>query len=406
MRLLKIRVEGVRLFKNGVFELSLLATDRVVNPSGLENPGSVHRIGSRGSLYSQNVTAVAGINASGKTTVLQVVRFVLGIISGPYIARGPASEMEIVPSKFEDRFAIEVAFEHEEKVFLLRTNMAKRHARSADGEEGLRGASFFSITDETLWRYRGIPAKKALEDFAAFRMGAQVVLQRNDVVADVPTVSAEQRVFLRDDMSIVSAYVGNTGLSTEVVEKALMRRGIPKEILHVFDCSIEYLRWDEDASVFHLKFYGEPERIVGERAIGTLVSSGTIVGSELVQRALIALREGSFLIVDEIEQSLNKSLVAVAISLFASAATNPHGAQLIFSTHYLEVLDSFKRKDNVYLTVRGDDHKTELVRYSDRITRVENKKSEVIFANLIGGTAPKYSDLASLRSYIAGELDG
>ena len=217
-------------------------------------------------------------------------------------------------------------------------------------------------------------------------------------------LNADQRAYLRDDMSIVSAYLDNNAVVAEVARKTLQRRGIPGAILHVFDSSIEYLRWDDDAGVYHLKFAGEEERVVGERAITSLVSSGTIVGSELVQRALVALQEGSYLIVDEIEQSLNKELVAVVIGLFVSASTNPRGAQLVFSTHYLEVLDTVRRKDNIYLTIRGGDHHTDLVKYSDKVRRIENKKSEVLFSNIIGGTAPKYADITALKSYVAGEL--
>lgn len=404
MRLLNVRVEGVKLFRSGAFEMGFYASDRVVSSSGAIGSGGVHRVGSYGSVYSQNVTAVAGVNASGKTTALQLVRFVLSLLSGPYIARGQIGEMDPIPSKFDRRFSTEVTFALGKKTFLLRTEMVRRDDR-VDGGSGLSsGGSFFAITDEELWEYKGVPSKGTLADAGVFCGGARLVARRNGDEADGSVLNADQRSYLRDDMSIVSAYLGGDKVVTEVTEKALQRRGVPGAILHVFDSSIEYLRWDEDAGVYHLKFAGETERIVGERTVTSLVSSGTIVGSELVQRALVALQEGSYLIVDEIEQSLNKELVAVVIGLFVSATTNPHGAQLVFSTHYLEVLDTLRRKDNIYLAIRGDDHHTDLVKYSDKVKRIENKKSDVLFSNIIGGTAPRYTAVAALKNYVAGEL--
>lgn len=403
MRLLKIRIEGVKLFRSSVFEMGLYASDRVINPAGENSVDGVSHIGNHGPIYSQNVTAVAGINASGKTTALQLVRFALGLLSGSYIARGQVGEMEVAPSKFERNFAAEIIFALEGRVFLLHTDMILRDGSANGGSERSRG-SFFSITDEELWEYQGTPSKKALANLSVFHDGSRLVARRNGDASDGSVLNADQRSYLRSDMSIVSAYIKDNAVEAEIAGKTLPRRGVPEAILHVFDSSIEYLRWDDDAGVYHLKFAGEAERVIGERAITSLVSSGTIVGSELVQRALTALQEGSYLVVDEIEQSLNKELVAVVIGLFVSASTNPRGAQLVFSTHYLEVLDTLRRKDDIYLALRGEDHRTDFVRYSDRVARIENKKSEVLFSNIVGGTAPKYADIVALKSYVVGEL--
>ncbi len=88
-----------------------------------------------------------------------------------------------------------------------------------------------------------------------------------------------------------------------------------------------------------------PERIVSRDVAMELLSTGTVVGGEMVIRAASVLREGGYMLVDEVEQSLNKSLVAVFLGLFTSPATNPHVAQLVFTTHYTQVLDNLRRED-------------------------------------------------------------
>lgn len=100
------------------------------------------------------------------------------------------------------------------------------------------------------------------------------------------------------------------------------------------------------------------------------------------------------------ETGLNRSLVGTVIGLFASPVTNPHGAVLLFSTHYHELLDGLKRKDNVYLLVRNESFDTEVVKYSDRIGRIENKKSDVVINNVIKGSMPRYPDVQAMRSYV------
>ena len=130
------------------------------------------------------------------------------------------------------------------------------------------------------------------------------------------------------------------------------------------------------------------------------LSNGTILGAELVNRAISALKSGGYLIVDEMETGLNRSLVGTVIGLFASPVTNPHGAVLLFSTHYPELLDGLKRKDNVYLLVRNESFDTEVVKYSDRIGRIENKKSDVVINNVIKGSMPRYPDVQAMRSYV------
>ena len=109
---------------------------------------------------------------------------------------------------------------------------------------------------------------------------------------------------------------------------------------------------------------------------------------------------------DEIETGLNRSLVGTVIELFASPVTNPHGATLLFSTHYSELLDVLRRKDNVFVLVRDDSFKTELIKYSERINRIENKKSDVIINNVIKGSMPKYPDVQAMREYVCEHING
>ena len=137
-----------------------------------------------------------------------------------------------------------------------------------------------------------------------------------------------------------------------------------------------------------------------------VLSNGTIMGCELVERSIAALNAGGYLIVDEMETGLNRALVGTVIELFASPVTNPKGATLLFSTHYPELLDILRRKDNVFILVRDEHYKTEVVKYSDRIGRIENKKSDVVINNVVKGSMPKYPDVQAMRDYVCEHVNG
>ena len=67
-------------------------------------------------------------------------------------------------------------------------------------------------------------------------------------------------------------------------------------------------------------------------------SSGTRTWLGLIGPLLKALRNGTVLIVDELDAHLHPHLAARLIGLFQSRATNPRGAQLIFNTHDVSLM--------------------------------------------------------------------
>lgn len=69
-------------------------------------------------------------------------------------------------------------------------------------------------------------------------------------------------------------------------------------------------------------------------------SSGTQKYFALSGPILETLRQGSILVVDELESKLHPNLVQQIVALFHSPDTNPHNAQLIFNTHDSNLLDA------------------------------------------------------------------
>jgi hypothetical protein len=88
-------------------------------------------------------------------------------------------------------------------------------------------------------------------------------------------------------------------------------------------------------------------------------SAGTRTWFTLIGPTLNALRNGRILLFDEIDASLHPRLSARLLELFQDPETNPHGAQLIFTTHDTSLLNYLNR-DEVWLTEKGDNGATSL----------------------------------------------
>ncbi|GAA3120479.1 hypothetical protein JOF29_006513 [Kribbella aluminosa] len=88
-------------------------------------------------------------------------------------------------------------------------------------------------------------------------------------------------------------------------------------------------------------------------------SSGTRTWFRMIGPVLMALKQGSVLLFDELDASLHPTLSQQVISLFQDPATNPRDAQLIFTTHDTSLLNHLNR-DEVWLTEKSDDGITRL----------------------------------------------
>jgi len=394
MKLLHFEIEGASLFENGKAFLDLIATDRVTKLLDSEMMSDVSKVGQAGSIHTLNVVGISGVNASGKTTLLNLLRFVLTQLTGMFEMREFSLPQKRL-GKLGKEITLRAIFWHEDNYYLIESQISRSMTDWLSTAFDM-GESFI-YTDETIWVLSASrPRRSLLVDADEFKKNAAVYLRRNGDLS----IPEDARRFLGDRTSIAVFVTNRAPVAVGSLSRKLPAITMPTEVIQAFDGSVEKLAWDPEAQVFHLKFKGEKERVVGMEAAVAMLSRGTIEGAELVDHAIGVLKQGGYFIVDEIEESLNRSLVATVIELFDSPVTNPRGAQLVFSTHYPEILDSVRRKDAVYVLVRGEDWRTSVVKYADAVNRIENKKSAVINNNIIRGSMPRYPDVQAMREYV------
>lgn len=128
-------------------------------------------------------------------------------------------------------------------------------------------------------------------------------------------------------------------------------------------------------------------------------SEGTRTWFSLIGPVLEALRSGSLLLFDELDASLHPTLSAQLLNLFHSPATNPLGAQLVFTTHDTSLLNHLNR-DEVWLTSKKRSGSTRLGALAEfageRVRKSQNLESAYLHGRF--GALPEVDQAEFLRA--------
>lgn len=379
MRILRIEADGIFLFSEKIV-IDFNAEQRVYpdNAAMLYNPF--------GSTYTNNVLSFVGVNASGKTTSLKLISFVMSLLNAEAINNIDA---KIVLERSE-RVLLKTYFYDENKgVCLLETVIG------VTKEEG--AADRYTILHEKLYirKAGSISSKTNLFEFS------------DDNLFKSRDVSQEQFMFLKDDVSIVIA-LGKTGNVffrdlTEWTDFNVLNSfgDFPIALIQFLDPSIEYIQFNQNEKELIVKFKRDKEPIAmrGRQSISHYLSSGTIKGLNVFMHAWLVLIKGGYFIIDEIENHFNKEIAATLIRYFMDKKVNKNGATLVYSTHYVELLDELDRNDGIYV-IRNNEGVT-IQKLHHILKRNDIKKSDVFQSGMLKGTTPSYEASMRLKKVLA-----
>jgi predicted ATP-dependent endonuclease of OLD family len=384
MKILKIEFNNIGLFENG-FAVDFIARDKVTNRNCVYNYHS--------SFYTQNVIALIGANASGKTAALQLINMVIDII----LKQQPLEKISVPNGLLKDDSEMVVDFydTKSKSYYRLVSVFGNTHISENENE-----AMNIKYVDEKLYKKNGITVtnKKQTTEFSE----KDIISTRSKKLNEVS--------FLRDDDSILFYELSGNEEKGKSVSKSLINENMLNFYrvggnasmidINIFDNSIEELKLED--SQIKVKFKNKKAEISCNNMPNQnyLLSSGTAKGGNVLFWLRGIIRNGGYLVIDELENHFHKRLVEFVIELFNDEDINKKGATLIFTTHYAEILDSIERKDNIFVLVRDKKFVTQVIRYSDEVKRVENKKSEVFLSNFIKGTSPAYSAIQAFKESI------
>ena len=225
-----------------------------------------------------------------------------------------------------------------------------------------KNALFLSVTatagvENTAAIFRELAEGFGYYDAAAYEreLGQIKTMARKD-----PHVLAQMSQLIQyADFGIDEIQVRATGASSgnaggQAVDPHLTFEGVPDEIMDYINTE---LKWSlNNELVFHH---------VSEEGGGwlsqSMESDGTLAGLAFLSVALRTLKNGRVMLVDEIERSLHPVLVKGLISLFTNIQTNPHQAQLIFTSHDVTLItsgcggDGVLNRNQLWFTRKGKD---------------------------------------------------
>lgn len=386
MRLLKIVIQNMPRFKGNI-DIDFITRQRVAEDDKEKLFNVISN--SNTSIYTNPVISFIGLNASGKTTILKAISFVINLLNNEALNNIKSKEILNDLSENENVKIISF-FYNDNSIYKLETIIEKK-INPVDNEEKL------IIMEERLWEKDAnkVKTKKSIFDFN----DSNIRIERN-----------EKEQFLLNDVSVMIA-VNKEKQSNFPVRDMLMWTNhnmlnilgrFPKELLTFLDPSIEYFKCDVEkkSADIRLKFYGAEEIILNRPSeIEKYLSSGTIKGINVFMNALLCFMEGGYLIVDELENHFNEEIVTTLVRFFMNPNVNKNGATLIYSTHYSELLDEYERNDCIYIVRnRGGIYAENL---SLILKRNDIKKSEAYESGYLEGTVPVYEAYMELKKVLS-----
>ncbi len=158
-----------------------------------------------------------------------------------------------------------------------------------------------------------------------------------------PIIEALENLIIGTDSGIVGFEVTPASQMPEINFPDNFPEDEKEKIQKVF---IE--RFQYEIKTRHRLFDGSKE--IGTHSISLKEqSTGTKKFLILLNIALTALANGDLIIVDELDKSLHSAWTKMFVGLFQNPQTNPKGAQLVFSTHDISLLDSsLFARDQIY----------------------------------------------------------
>ncbi|MBZ2052042.1 ATP-binding protein [Streptococcus sanguinis] len=379
MKILKTKIRGLSYFKNGVFEFDFFASKNV-NLYEKESNSVSHIINK---LYKLNSIALLGINASGKTTSLKLVLAMLNI----FIKNKSLSEDDIpeIGNYFDDEVICENYIFNQEWIYKIESIISKDKSNS------------LYFKDEVLYRKK---VKKTESKDKIFTNFEETISRKDiDVTYLKQTDSIFSGVLNRKNHQLVEDSVVDLTNITDVNKIQYFANDMDISYVNFLDDSIESLIFEEDTKKFKIRFKYSKELIESNIVdLNRFLSSGTIKGIMILLNIQFILNSGGYLIIDELENHLNKSIAVQLIKLFNSNI-NKNSATLIFTTHYIEITDFIDRSDSIYVLKKNPliniEKMSNIIGEKDRSDR---KKSDLILSGSYGlGTAPKNSSYKMMR---------
>ena len=324
-------------------------------------------------LYLYNTVGIVGKNASGKSTALYLLDWCYDILSTFRLNGKKCSYSGIF---------LEMIFYEDGYLYKYETEL--------DDSKTLEDIALFKNQKIYKKRYYKSKIKEIYEgEWEKEEKIKEMLPEDISIVFFVLKKTCIREIFYEEHSEVPESYA----ITFKFMNLVGVGKDMLEKILRIFDENVETLQQIDEEN-YMLKYQGKKMRMSDKELYGFL-SSGTTKGINLYILAVISLKWGFDLLVDEIENHFHKTLVENLIMLYKDKNVNRKNATLIFSTHYCELLDLFNRSDNIWITHSNDKVEIENM-YVNYGLRTELLKSKKFYQNTFG-TGVNYEALMDLK---------
>lgn len=405
--LIEFSVGNYRSFRD-VVTFSMVAAKLRSRPEALDK-NNVFSVPGQPDLLTS--AAIYGANASGKSNLVAAIRFMrkfvldspretsaTGAIPVESFLLNAATENQ--PSHFEIvfvmdnkryRYGFEVTKERvtaEWLFYVPSSREAKLFERTLDevelGEKFKEGkdishrtrpnALFLSIVAQ----FNGKIAQEIIAWFKTLKLASGL----EDFGMKIFTIKSYLDGEFREDIIklIRQLDLGIDNLLIEKLENNATGRPLPDGLPDELKNALTILRQHGDAERFGVQSvhgqYNQEGQLTGQKLFDFVEqeSEGTQKLFALAGPVIAALRGGHVFVIDELDARLHPLLTCEIVRLFNDKQTNPHHAQLIFTTHDTNLLGSdLFRRDQIWFVEKDQQGATDL--YSLAEFKVRNDAS-------------------------------
>lgn len=323
--------------------------------------------------------AAFGANGAGKTALLKPIAFLHWFVSDSFSV-SPSSAIPVPQSLLDpdSPTELEVEFEDSEGVIW-------KYELAVNTERVVREALYrkqvkFAYVFKRVWNEEETSYDVLQQGFGFAPAEAKKVRQNASLISTAAQYGVEAATKLASlSMRYNVNFTGRTHFSQDNVAYAANEF---YENSDLRNAAVELLaRWDLGISDISLRQVEQVDSKTKEKNIEIaadvthvldngrsfvlplhLESSGTQSSFVLLALILPVLAEGGLAVIDELESDLHPDLVEPIMALFDNEITNPHRAQIIFTSHTTKVLDFLskaqvmfvEKRDCVSSAFRGD----------------------------------------------------
>lgn len=372
MRLLRVQTQGFPAFHD--LDFQWITKDRVYKDDDSVYLLSYH-------IYLNKVTTLTGYNASGKSTLIELMHLVCDVVNNHQVEKH--HYQKALNSFKEGILTIYMLSDHHECLKLI------SHLRGSDY------GVFFS--NEKLYKK---------------------TIRKNTAKAHLFHFSEEDLYLARDeqfycqDVSMMIAYnqEHHDSLSFMIDQNLDTLQAFdqyPDELLHFLDDHLDYLYVEhlpKDVQAYTLKLKDQLPYTYGNlEDVSCNLSKGTIKAINLFMQAKKLFEKGGIMIVDDLGNHLNNTIALTLLNFFKDPEINKAGAALLFTTHDHELMDACERYDAFWIVRKKKD--IDISCLTDE-TKEKAPISTLIESGYLGETSPQYEKRFALMKYFMNENMG